>query len=143
MNTRHTQKTKENPFLVYIVDTIAYTHKCDLEDNTIESLWIELLPSRDPHILISTVYRHPDTPIQPWLDDFECHISNAYLEGKDMLIMGDLNVDLLSTGSNQTALQHCMDNYQLQQVIMDPTRVTETNQTLIDHVWTTDPNKVR
>ncbi len=36
-----------------------------------------------------------------------------------------------------------MENYQFSQLINEPTRVTNKSRTLIDHIFTTTPDKVR
>ena len=57
---------------------------------------------------------------------------------QEYYILGDLNCDLLSsqTSSHSSKLINLLNNYQLFQLIEEPTRVTEKNKTLIDHFIT-------
>jgi hypothetical protein len=52
--------------------------------------------------------------------------------------LGDLNCDLISHEINihTSKLINLLDNYQLMQLVEQPTRVIETTRTLIDHFIT-------
>ena len=49
--------------------------------------------------------------------------------------MGDFNIDLNS--STNSKWSHLIQLFDLKQLITEPTRVTHTSSTLIDHVYTT------
>ena len=55
--------------------------------------------------------------------------------------MGDLNVNLLGTGSLVSALSLITEEYCLSQLISEPTRLTPTSETLIDVIFTTHPDR--
>nr|CAI5832097.1 unnamed protein product [Callosobruchus analis] len=58
-------------------------------------------------------------------------------EYNDIVLTGDINIDLLKTNN---AVSQCFDAYGLTQVITDPTRVTETTATLIDSLYLKKPD---
>ena len=55
--------------------------------------------------------------------------------------MGDINCDLLSE-SNANALLNVSDVYGLRQLITEPTRVTPSSSSLIDLIFTDQPDLV-
>ena len=61
-----------------------------------------------------------------------------------MYILGDLNCDLLPIVSDCATkkLKSLLETYQLSQLIDEPTRITKTSSTLIDHLITNNPQKV-
>ena len=53
------------------------------------------------------------------------------------MIFGDLNIDFLKPLPSQW---HSFLSYDFHQMVIDPTRVTSTSVTLIDHIYTTFPD---
>ena len=60
----------------------------------------------------------------------------AILEDKEVIILGDLNFNLLQDNSNNKSWTRTFNSLHLKQIIDQPTRVTDTSETLIDHVYT-------
>ena len=66
------------------------------------------------------------------------------IEGKDIIMLGDINCDLLAEEpccytkrlNNITSTSH------LNQLISEATRITEDTESLLDHVYVSDLNKV-
>jgi hypothetical protein len=65
-------------------------------------------------------------------------------EGKEYILMGDLNCDLLTSSPHcyTIRLKTICYNYNLVQLITKPTRITEKSKTLIDLIYCTDPSKI-
>ena len=84
-------------------------------------------------MLISTWYRLPSANIEffYFFDDFLRKTDN---ENKEIVITGDFNCNLLATEKNDhtTKLDDLITEYQLQQKIKDPTRITPKTKTLSD-----------
>lgn len=127
---------------VYIHDSIKHITKrrVDLESNPVESVWFECgVPKQS--ILVGFVYRNPASD-PSWYDDFITmmdKIENCE-NGKDIVILGDFNINYLNVTpiwSSTTSL------FNLHQIIRTPTRVTKSTETLIDHIYTTNPNIVQ
>ena len=125
--------------LVYVSHSCRSWCQFDLEDSDVEAVWVELRVMSHP-VLLCVVYRSPssDTGV------FAC-IANmlelAHKENKEMILMGDLNVNLLGTGSLVSALSLITEEYCLSQLISEPTRSTPTSETLIDVIFTTHPDR--
>lgn len=128
---------------VYIYKDMPFHRRMDLEAKDMESVWIQLCPQKRPAHLLCFAYRSPDYDISSWLDKFELQITKAYLEGCDITIMGDFNIDLSVDNSHSKSWLDLTENFQLKQMINEHTRVTANSSSLIDHIFTSNPNKVR
>ncbi len=88
--------------LMYIKKHITYIRRKDLENQSeIETIWIELKQKNANGILICTAYRPPDYNLNTWNYLFEAQVDKAYLEDKEMILMGDFNVDLLDPDNDE------------------------------------------
>ncbi len=74
-----------------------------------------------------------------WIDLFSEQLINAYIECEQVTILGDFNIDLLKYDNDSKTWLEVMENYQFTQLIQS----TEKNKTLIDHILTTIPEKMR
>ncbi len=86
---------------------------------------------------MSTWYRPPSANIE-LLDFFNDFLRKADDENKDIVITGDFNCNFLATEYNEhtAKLDNLLTEYQLQQNIKDPTRITPTSKTLLDIIIT-------
>ena len=91
--------------------------------------------------MVVCVYRAPNFPyavISDYLDDLT---HKSLRERKQIIILGDLNADYLNNSLSQTrALKDFIEVNQLEQLITEPTRTTETSSTLLDLLITSTPN---
>ena len=88
--------------------------------------------------MISTWYRPPDAKIE-LLVHFENFLQNIDEEDKNFVITGDFNCNFLSTENNNqhtNKLIELINEYQLQQLITNPTRITPRTKTLLDIIIT-------
>ena len=69
---------------------------------------------------------------------FSDHLENVYDECKELLLLGDMNFNMLSSDDINSAsphkLMHLLNSVNLVQVITKPTRVTSKSKPLIDHI---------
>ena len=79
----------------FIKNNLNYKRRYDLEDENIETVWIELVFRSSANILICMLYRPPNAPIN-WLEYFHSALDKAYNENKEMLALGDINIDFLN-----------------------------------------------
>ena len=79
-----------------------------------------------------------------WLECLENRLGHITTNWDGMIILtGDMNIDLL--GDRDTiATQYCtlLDIFGLKQIVSEPTRLTRTTRTLIDHIVTNMPSRV-
>ena len=73
------------------------------------------------------------------MDSFGNVLEMAVQERKELVVMGDLNCAWLSLGSSARALQSLSEEFNLQQIIKSPMRITDHSATLIDLLLATSP----
>ena len=54
----------------------------------------------------------------------------------DVLLLGDLNLDVLKPNANVANYNHFINSHMSTQIVRQPTRITNTSKTLIDHILT-------
>ena len=128
----------------HVKKKIAYCRTTDLESSgLIESLWLEITFNKSPSLLLCTAYRPPDFNAMARMNLFEVQLENAYLECKEIIVMGDFNVHLLSLEENFVSWLEGMNLFSLKQIIEEPTRITPCTASLIDHIYVSNPERVQ
>lgn len=127
-------RLKSGGVVAYVKDTINFSsYSPDENSPDFEILIIKCVPYK---INLVLVYRHP----QSLLDSFLKTISNV-LSDKSMqndyqtIVIGDINVDLLDPNAKSREYLTTFNNFNYQQIVTFPTRVTENTASLIDHVF--------
>ena len=126
---------------VYIHDLVKHVtiRRTDLESDIVENMWFELKASKCS-ILIGFIYRNPKSASN-WYDDFATMmdaIENVE-HGKDMILLGDFNVNVLKDNSFWDST---ISLFNLHQMIKEPTRITRSTRSLIDHIYTNNPDRI-
>ena len=126
--------------LLYLSNSISYKRRPDLEvGNNIESIWTEINYQNSKPILVCTAYRPLSAP-RSWITEFTSEIDRASSCDNELLILGDFNICHLKEVPRYWT--HAIEEYNLSQVIMTPTRVTDKTSTLIDLVYTNKPENM-
>ena len=117
----------------------------DLDEEGIEGIWIQIFVKNTRPMFICMVYRPPDT--SKYLDQnfasiFHDTININASENKELILMGDLNVDYLDN-SNHKDIKGIIAGNGLKQMINKPTRVTKDTCTLIDIIAASHDRNVR
>ena len=60
-------------------------------------------------------------------------------EHKEVILMGDLNINMLCTSSLLSTWNLIVEEFSLTQLISEPTRVSVTTESLIDVIFVSDP----
>ena len=115
----------------------------DLMHNELESIVIELTHRKSKPFVIMAWYRPPDTNISVF-DSVNSVLEKVECENKDVLLIGDVNCDLLTNNPScyTKKMNEVSESFQMKQVIKEATRITETSETLIDHIYTNFPEKI-
>lgn len=126
---------------IFVSSGIAYRRRHDLfftVDNC-ESVWVEIdncfLTGDNKNLIFGCVYRSPSSPISDFCTNLDHILHKISIENKNVVIMGDFNINLLDEGSpiciNYTSLLH---GYGYDCLIDAPTREDFSGScTLIDH----------
>ena len=99
-STGHTPtKSNKDGALLYISKDLNYKNRNDLKlykDKNLESVFIEVLSKFDKNTIIGCIYKHPNLAIQEFMDTFlQPLLDNLSYENKNVILMGDFNIDLL------------------------------------------------
>ena len=87
------------------------------------------------------MYR-PPSATSDWTDQVEQSLDEANTEIKEIILLGDLNFNILNkTGHVKTWLQKT-ENLNFSQLVLSPTRVTDSPETIIDLVYSNVPDNI-
>ena len=116
--------------------TTSYKH-LNISSNNIEVQWVEIIRNGKKNIVVANVYRPPDGDKAGFIEEFNSLIGKAFLRRRDLMIMGDFNIDYLSATKVSTRLMKiCLNILGLRQIIDKPTRSNEVTATCLDWVIT-------
>ena len=125
---------------VYVKNDIPCARRLDLEILNIECIWIEVR-LQTKRILIGTFYRPPNSD-QTVLSNIENSIGLAIDTGiSDIIFQGDFNLDLRESATARKVDNICLQ-YDLHQMINDPTHFTETSSSLTDIMLVSNPANI-
>src|SRR6218665_1078096 len=106
--------------------------------NTYESVFIQVQQEKSPDLVIGVIYRPPGQSLPEFNDDFSILISILSKTKRNLILLGDFNIDLLKIATNgptQTFMNILTAEF-IAPVINCPTRITEFSATLIDNIFT-------
>ena len=129
---------KQTGLILYISHSINYKRLFSYEIYNVESMWIEIYLKRSKSLYVGFIYRNPDELID-WIDDFIDMTEAVSLTDNEIIMFGDFNMNLLKTNQRWT---QTFQNLNLNQIINQPTRVTSSSSTLIDHIYVNNPNHI-
>ena len=133
---------KGGGILAYVNNRLHAKIRPDLMENETEVLWLEVCPFKSNCLLlVAGVYRPPLSNSQ---DDIKIgkNFENAYLLNKEMILLGDFNVDSLNANQfNKHKLIKTLKNLHLTEIVNEVTR--PLSGTGLDHIWTSHPNRIK
>jgi len=125
---------------VYIHESInSFTRRRrDLESEQVESVWLQVKASKSAPLMVGFIYRHKSSSFA-WYDDFITMIDKVKEISSNILLLGDFNIDMFKSHPSWECTTNMVG---LKQLVTEPTRVTETSATLLDHIYTTDKSRI-
>ena len=121
----------------FVKNSINFSTRHDLNVDDLENLCVEIQNPRSKPFLVVTWYRPPDS-LTGIFESFEILLRRLDSLNIEYHLLGDINCNLsVSLYDNDTRkLVSITDVYGLHQLINEPTRITETSQTLTDLIYT-------
>ena len=119
-------------------ESFSSWRRLDLEMEGIEVIWIEIRFQKK-EVLMCTAYRPPGASwvvIERICEMFE----GATQEGKEMIVMGNFNCNVLHPESCTQELMLAADVCNLKHLITTPTHITSNSEPLIDLLLVTHPD---
>ena len=107
----------------------------------IESNFIEIINKNEKNMMADCIYKHPKKTIPNFLDNHLLHLLEKLShENKQILIMGEFNINLLNYDNKNTAnFLGTMFSNSYSPFINTHTKVTGHAKTLIDHFFIINP----
>ena len=118
---------------------VSVREDLNIQTDEFEAIWIEKKNKNHKNTVIGCLYRHPHSHN---LDDFIKYLTKSLSklakQNKDVYIAGDFNIDLLKYESNTkySDFYNLLSSYGFLPLILQPTRITNTSQSLIDNIYT-------
>lgn len=124
---------------IYVRNDFQVKPQVNLNNSSIEALWVNIKLKSIGQVLISCMYREPnanDDYYDDMLDNIECALSH----NENIIILGDLNYDYkIDENLCRNPLFYIESLYGLKQLIDSPTRVTVNSSTTLDVILTSIP----
>lgn len=137
------KKKRGGGICIYVKDEFSVTTWPTLSHNNadIESLHVSCKLRNCKKVNLSVIYRPPSGNLQAALDIINDSLDEIRRSASgDTILLGDFNVDLFQLNAHTRKLKHLAETNNLIQVITSPTRITNTTETLIDHLYTNCPH---
>ena len=130
--------------LLYLDKNLKYKLRKDLniyQKGMIESTLVKIINKNEKNMVAGCIYKHPKQTIPDFLDNHLLPLLEKLSnEKKQILIMGDFNINLLNYDDKNTAnFLDTMFSYSYLSFINTPTRVTGHSKTLIDNIFYNKP----
>ena len=132
---------------VYVRNTINYISRTELDTDDLETITVEISKPRSiKPFIVNCLYRPPNATVERF-SAYERLIEKLDSENKEIILIGDFNCDWTGVKSGimqpQTnKLHEITEAFQFEQMIEQPTRITEHSETIIDLVFTNKPELV-
>ena len=127
--------------LAFVNSSLQVKRREDLEATDLECLWLETCPFKSKRpLLIAGIYRPPSYKVA---DDKRLgkNIENAHLLNREIVILGDFNIDFLCAKKVQKhSLLKTMRNLNMSQLVHKITR--PVSKTCLDHIWSSHPERL-
>ena len=119
-----------NRGLTQRIETPTYK-SCKCED-----IWCTITDESGKKIILALIYRsHQNTCFMEHIEGSLDYISNWNLP---TILVGDFNYDLMKNSTTSRELTNIFNRQSMDQIVKQPTRITQDSSTLIDHIWVND-----
>ena len=103
-----------------------------------ESIRTEIMNTKQKNMIIECIYKHPKQGTHDFNENYILPLMDKLSrEKKDILIMGDLNINILNYNNDKdtTTFLETMSSNSFSPFITLPTRVGNTSEFLIDNIF--------
>ena len=133
----------ETGLVVYVHNSINFKIRDDLCFPNIEIIWLEIICNHKTSdtLLVGFIYRHPKSNSK-WYDNFIDMMDRVWLLNKEILLLGDLNIDFFQPCPKWSNI---INAFNLHQCVHSATRTpnsSASSSTLIDHLYSSNPSSI-
>lgn len=137
----HRPSSSHGGAAIFISQLISYSRRLDIAINVThcESVFIELdksfIEGADKNFILGCIYRSPSSSVPEFLASLDAVFEKLSLENKNVVLVGDININLLDIDSKTPAdYIACFSGFGYESLIQHPTRCTFLGpETLLDH----------
>jgi hypothetical protein len=112
-------------------------------NNTLENCMVEILRPKAKKLFICCAYRAPNNPVENYITELE-NVIHKLPNNSEFILLGDFKIDL--SKNNRSPFKRLLNNLSCQlhldQLITEPTRITETSQTTIDLIFINNTQRI-
>jgi len=119
---------------IYVRDTIVYS-LIKHSNFEIENIFIKF-HAHNKKCIVGCIYRPPNSDFDHFIENISKFLKNISIKKANAFILGDFNVDFNESSPKQIQLLNIFSELCLNQVINEPTRVTDKSSTTIDLIFT-------
>ena len=119
----------------YINEQLKFKIRKEISLKQSESLFLEIINPKIKNIIVGLIYRPPHGQTNLFCEDLDKCLHTLTGEGKQIYLMGDLNIDLLSHSSDHDTLLYTTHSNCCYPHINKPTRIDGQSSTLIDNIF--------
>ena len=109
----------------------------------LESVFLEIINEGKKNEIFGCIYRHPSMDLEDFCKNFfKDFIEKLSSENKIIYLSGDFNIDLLKADTDEKVSEfyNSLTSNLFVPHITLPTRITSHSQTLIDNIFSNDPD---
>ena len=134
--------------MLYISNNLAYEPRKDLDSmlyypSLLESTFAEISCPNSTNTIVGSIYKHPLLSLDEFSKLLEPLLNKINKENKQILLLGDFNINLLNAPSDSNILSY-LNNFGSHFLIPNiflPTRITDHSMTLIDNIFSSISEK--
>jgi exonuclease III len=128
--------------VTWLRNDIANCRRHDLEilNTNIQCLCVEINVSKEKWFILS-VYRLPNADVRLFIECLTVILDKMFLESKMILVMGDININMLSGDNRAQQMNDVLDMYNMKNIIKSATCFKGENSTLIDVVLVSNSHR--
>ena len=119
----------------YIHEHLNFKIRSDISFKECETLFIEIENIKDKNIIVGLIYRPPNSHVDLFYEDIEHFFDILSQENKQLYLMGDFDIDLLSENNNHDVFLNLVYSNACYPHINKPTRIDSHSSTLIDNIF--------
>ena len=113
-----------------------------LSKNYFYQFWLKLQYRKLRLIVICISFRPPDCPLSCFEELLKPSYNQALTMNKPITVLGDLNFNVLKESPESKPLSNFLSETNLKQIIITPTRITDTCKSLVDVILVSSPDLV-
>lgn len=115
---------------------VRYPHETEVQ-------CLQIFPNYVKPIIIILIYNPPRNENKAqFVQSLEALLYLVERDKLEYVILGDINIDLLKCNEETKMLANLELTFSIKQIITQPTRVTLTTKTLLDHIYVSNVNYI-